>query len=157
MNATSKRSKRLFTVAEANQMLPLVRAIVSDIVELFREVHDRRDRIARIRQFHKNEERAEGNLYREELDQIEEELEKDTSRLRGYFDELSDLGVEFKDPVEGLVDFRTKIEGREAYLCWKLGEDEVAHWHELDAGYGGRQSLLHGTVTTDDEAQKGTS
>jgi hypothetical protein len=45
-----------------------------------------------------------------------------------------------------LVDFRALMEGREVYLCWLLGEEEVTHWHELDAGFAGRQSLLAGSA-----------
>ncbi len=72
---------------------------------------------------------------------------KRTSTASNEFgDELRRLGVELKDPVAGLVDFLTQIDGREAYLCWKLGEGEIAFWHELNAGFGGRQSLLEGSV-----------
>ena len=56
--------------------------------------------------------------------------------------ELSELGVEVKDPDRGLVDFRTKMRGREVYLCWQLGEPErVAFWHDLDTGFAGRKII----------------
>ncbi len=60
------------------------------------------------------------------MQQIEDEIEKDIDRLNEFGDELRRLGVEMKDPVAGLVDFLTQIDGREAYLCWKLGEGEIA-------------------------------
>ena len=54
----------------------------------------------------------------------------------------AELGVELKDPLQGLVDFRTYLDGQEAYLCWKLGEDEISWWHPLDGGFDARQSLM---------------
>ncbi len=88
-------------------------------------------------------------MYSEEVQQIEEELEKDIERLEEFANELEDLGVELKDPVQGLIDFRSLMDGREVYLCWKLGEDEITHWHELNAGFQGRQSLLQDSVFGD--------
>jgi hypothetical protein len=56
--------------------------------------------------------------------------------------ELADLGVEVKDPDQGLVDFRTKMRGREVYLCWRLGEGtRISFWHELEAGFAGRKII----------------
>ena len=46
-----------------------------------------------------------------------------------------------RDLDRGLVDFPAILEGREVYLCWERGEDEIAWWHDLEAGYGGRQPL----------------
>jgi hypothetical protein len=54
---------------------------------------------------------------------------------------LQEAGIVVRDIERGLVDFPALIDDREVYLCWELGEDEVAWWHELDAGYRGRQSL----------------
>jgi hypothetical protein len=85
-------------------------------------------------------------MYSEELAQIEEELEKDGQQLHVYVEELRDLGVEPKNGPEGLIDFPSQMDGRIVYLCWKLGESEVLHWHELDAGFRGRQSLVAGSV-----------
>ena len=136
MNAAAQR-KKVFDVEEANRHLPLVRAIVEDIVKLFRDVHDRRERLNRVRQVHGKSARDENSLYGEELEQVERDLEKDITRLDGYVEELHELGAVLKDPVTGLVDFRTQIDGREAYLCWKLGEEEIAYWHKLDARFPG--------------------
>lgn len=135
--------KQYYTVEEANQALPLVRAIVADIVRQFREIHERKDRLKQITAKRPN--RKAGDMYGDEVARIEEEIEKDIVVLQGYIEELNKLGVELKDPVKGLIDFRSIYEGREVYLCWHLGEDEVAYWHELDAGFAGRQSLLAGS------------
>ena len=82
------------------------------------------------------------DAYREELQQVQAELERDDLRMREYLQELSDLGVVLKDPFSGLIDFPSRMDGREVYLCWRLGEPEVAFWHELEAGFAGRQKLM---------------
>jgi hypothetical protein len=146
--------KKYFTVAEANAMLPLVRAIVDDIVRLKNEVEERRDRLKDVRRL-PGRRRDEDNPYDEEVQQIEEEIEKEGDRLEEFCDELRRLGVELKDPKIGLIDFLTQIDGREAYLCWKLGEGEIAFWHELEGGFAGRQSLLEGSVPGGKPADNG--
>ena len=60
---------------------------------------------------------------------------------REYIAELDSIGCELKDTRTGLIDFRSRLGGREVYLCWKLGEREIEHWHELDAGFSGRRSI----------------
>ena len=62
-------------------------------------------------------------------------------RFGGLMAELDELGIELKDPFRGLIDFRAKRNGREVLLCWQLGEESVAHWHEIDAGYAGRRPM----------------
>jgi hypothetical protein len=51
------------------------------------------------------------------------------------------MGVEIKDLGTGLVDFRTERDGMVVYLCWRLGEDPIRYWHELDTGFAGRKPL----------------
>jgi hypothetical protein len=129
---------KIFTLEQANSMLPLVRAIVRDLAELSREVLDRRERLAFLLA---GRDATSKDLYRDELAQIEEELHKDNERLRDFVRELHELGVEPKNGPEGLVDFRCLMDGRVVYLCWKCGEPEIRYWHELDAGFAGRQPL----------------
>jgi hypothetical protein len=144
MTDNPKTNRKYFTVERANAMLPLVRAIVKDLAELSRDVIDRRDRLAHLLAGRNGQ---STDVYSEELVQIEEELEKDGRRLRDYVEELTKLGLEPKNGQEGLVDFPTLIEGREAYLCWKLDEPEILYWHDLDAGFAGRQPLTAGAGT----------
>jgi len=61
-------------------------------------------------------------------------------KLRELLRQIGELGVEVK-AADGLVDFRSKLHGRTVYLCWKFGEERVAHWHELDSGFAGRKPL----------------
>jgi hypothetical protein len=136
---TPRRRKRHFTVAEANATLPLVRVIVRDISELAQELRERQER---LRHVHANPRVSLGEAYQEEVRDMQTELERAQERMAEYEEELANLGVELKDYYIGLVDFRALMDGREVYLCWRLGEADVCHWHELDAGYAGRQKLM---------------
>lgn len=142
-------SKKYFSVEEANRRLPLVKPIVADIVEQFRVVEDLRERLAATRRPHRTT--SLNDAYTEELAVSRAQLEEEESKLHGYLAELSDLGIEFKDPRKGLVDFPSIVEGREVLLCWMLGEPEVAYWHEADAGFAGRQSLMAASLPSKGE------
>jgi hypothetical protein len=154
MMSETYKPRKLFTVEQANAALPLVRAITSDLVRMSREVLERRERLALL-----SAGRAAGakDLYSEELAQIEEELDKDSQQLQAFVDELLALGVEPKSAPEGLVDFPSMMDDRLVFLCWKLGESEVLHWHELDAGFRGRQSLTAGSLAGDGDIPPGES
>jgi len=144
MSVADYRPAKLFTIEQANAMLPLVKAITGDLANLAGEVMERRHRLAVLtagREF------KAGDPYAEELAQIEAELEKDIVRIQEYIAELRALGVEPKGAMEGLVDFPSLLDGRIVYLCWRLGEPEVLHWHDLEAGFAGRQSLTAGSVS----------
>ena len=130
--------KRYYTPAQANAALPLVRAIVQDVVDLARELRERQERSATLRPGGRGRLSA---AHEEELQPEREELERGHGRLRELEAELADLGIELKDYFTGLIDFRCRMDGREVYLCWRLGEPAVAYWHELDTGFAGRQKL----------------
>ena len=130
--------RKIFTPAEANATLPLVSAIVSDLVVLSRELTERRQRLALLQE---GKASHPHDPYHEELVQVQKDLEKDTLQLRDYAAELKALGIEPKSGTEGLVDFPALLDGRKVYLCWKLGESQVLFWHDLEAGYAGRQPV----------------
>lgn len=139
---------KLFTVEQANAMLPLVRAITSDLAALARDVVERRHRHSLLTS---GRDLKAGDPYADELTQIVKDIEADTVKLQGYISELKALGVEPKGAVDGLVDFPSLMDGRVVFLCWKLGEAEILHWHEVDGGFSGRQSLVVGVADGSDE------
>ncbi len=61
--------------------------------------------------------------------------------LRRLLGAIQGLGIVVRDIERGLIDFPAIREDREVYLCWHLGEDEIAYWHDLETGFGGRQPL----------------
>lgn len=129
--------RKYFTAEEANKMLPLVRAIVGDIVDQYTSVNGLRERLSAVPVERR---RPPNDVYTEELAQSQAELDSQETRLAAYIDELARLGVELKGP-DGLCDFPSLRDGRPVYLCWRLGEPQVLHWHELNAGVAGRQLL----------------
>lgn len=62
-------------------------------------------------------------------------------QVRRILETVERVGIVLRDIDRGLVDFPALIDGREVYLCWELGEDEVGYWHDLEGGYGGREPL----------------
>jgi hypothetical protein len=133
----AETKRRYFSVEEANKTLPLVRAIVTDIVRQWHTVNDLKQRLSAVKSERK---RPSSDPYSEELAQSQSEMEVEEERLASYIDELTKLGVELKG-LDGLCDFYSIMDGREVFLCWRLGEPEVLHWHELNAGVAGRKTL----------------
>jgi hypothetical protein len=61
--------------------------------------------------------------------------------VRRLLETIEQSGIVLRDIDRGLVDFPALLDEQEVYLCWELGEEEVAHWHDLETGYGGREPL----------------
>lgn len=61
--------------------------------------------------------------------------------LRSAVGELEEMDIVLRDIDRGLIDFPAIRDGREVYLCWEEGEDRVEYWHDIDAGFGGRQEI----------------
>jgi hypothetical protein len=131
-------AKKYFTPEEATATLPLVRRIVEDVVSLAQELRERHDRLQRLGSIPVQ---TAGDPYLEELEQVEAEIDRGLERMEGYERELKELGIELKDYFMGLVDFPCWMDGREVYLCWRLGEAEITHWHEVHTGFAGRRKL----------------
>lgn len=126
---------QLFTVDLANRTLPLVRKIVEDVVvqhRRWRETILELDLVA-------SSARSDEPLNRAE--ELEREAQSLAREIDGYQRELEALGIQLKDRRLGLIDFPSEMNGRHVLLCWRLGEPEVQFWHEVDAGYAGRQPL----------------
>jgi hypothetical protein len=127
-----------FTVPEANAMLPRISPIMEQVQEWRRDMAALRSRVEEITpQPRRNGHSAkaaqlldDGRRLREVRDRINAAVERVVS-----------MGVEVKDLDTGLVDFPSLREGREIYLCWRIGEQSVDHWHEVDSGFQGRQPL----------------
>lgn len=138
-----------YSVDQANRTLPLVSRIVGDIVSLYPRW---RERVSEI------EIRA-ASARLDEPDpraaQLEREAQEIAAEIDGCIREIRDLGIEYRLPLDaGLVDFPGERDGRRIYLCWRLGEQAVEHWHETDAGFAGRQPLAgaeSGATTTHPE------
>ncbi len=127
--------KKIFSLAEAERMLPLVGRIVEDLV---RDHQRWTDKVAAF-------ELATVGSTVNKPDPIAELLQSEAQRLakdiEGYIAELAELGVTCKGMDTGLVDFPGQMEGRAVYYCWKLGEHGIQYWHDVNAGFAGRQRI----------------
>ena len=130
---------RLFSLQEANALLPRVGAIVARLQEIFEQ----------FRQFAKEQpypaalERSNGHPLPESPAVVASASEVQALRTEAeaLVEEIIGMGVALKDVDQGLVDFPAVHDGRVVYLCWKQGEDEIRFWHDLDTGFAGRQPL----------------
>ena len=73
--------------------------------------------------------------------EVQARLELHLEHLEDFVDELTEVGCELKDYRMGLIDFTGRHKGRDVCLCWKLGEETVGYWHEINAGFAGRQPI----------------
>ncbi len=137
---------KTFTIEAANRTLPLVRRIVQDIVA----EHPRwKDLVARY-ELAAAGARPDWGESQEQL-ALRREIDAVAQRINGYVDELAAVGCLLKGFEDGLVDFYGLLGGRLVFLCWRLGEPSVAHWHELDAGFAGRQPITAEFVAAEQE------
>ncbi|MGH7594654.1 MAG: DUF2203 domain-containing protein [Gemmatimonadales bacterium] len=127
--------ERYFTTEQANATLPLVRRIVSDLLQL----HPRWRAAVATFETEQAVVSASGETELARLTRLE------AGRLAGEIetclDELEQIGCVFKGFDTGLVDFPSQLDGRDIYLCWQHDEPSVEHWHEIDSGFAGRQPL----------------
>lgn len=129
---------KLFTRDEARAMLPRLREELIAMQADKREVEALRTSLAEVAQTTtgNGHVRDEGRL-REQRRRAEELV----ARLNGALTRVNGWGIEIKTVDEGLADFPSERDGRVVYLCWRLGEDDIGWWHEVEAGFAGRQPL----------------
>jgi hypothetical protein len=137
---------RYFTLDEANRVLPRVRDLIERLQRLAAEVDALNRAFQNGGQPGAASPSANGNGVHhngsgQNAYSALTRAEAARAEMRRLLEELESIGCEFKDVHTGLVDFRSMRDGRAVYLCWRLGEERIAFWHELDAGYAGRQPL----------------
>lgn len=122
---------RYWTVTEANAALPELRGIVGDMLDARERILEARQEIWPVleKSIGNGGSRKAGDLI-EEFERIEQAIK----RIRA-------MGILLKNINTGLVDFLAWRKGREVYLCWHYDEPGVFYWHELDAGFTGRQPI----------------
>ncbi len=133
---------KLWTVEEANTLLPRLDRLVTQLRGAYQGVRSAQERAVTLERTHGRDtlldlEHPAHRAHAAALSAIAEQRAIVERCVR----EVAELGAEVKDPTEGLVDFPA-MRGKDlVYLCWKLGEPEVAHWHSLGSGFAGRKPL----------------
>ena len=125
------RMPHYFTLPEANETLNIIRPLVDEIQEIRQAIlKNQPEAWPAI-------EKSAGNGGNRALSNMVKDFEK----LDTLVHQIQDMGVLVKDINLGLLDFPALREGREVYLCWQYGEGEIAFWHEVEAGFAGRQPI----------------
>jgi hypothetical protein len=122
---------RYYTVAEANALLPTLRPLVADMLAARQRIVDAQPDLWPML------EKAAGNGGSEKANTVLADFE----RVQRSVKAIEALDLELKDLNTGLIDFLSERDGRDVYLCWRFDEPRVAHWHDLEAGFAGRQPL----------------
>ena len=128
-------TKKYFTVQTAQKQLPKIKKSLLKLQNLKKAT----DAIMSVRI-------DPGEIEYDELMETSTKLNKEFHKLSyGFYMELEKLektGCIIKDLEQGLVDFYCRFEGRDIFLCWKIGEDRIKAWHEINAGFAGRQTIV---------------
>ena len=122
---------KTFTLEEANALVPQIAELIDELIQA-------RDQLANLgAKLQSLIGHADGNGGSKTGSEYVLALQHFNARLSFF----QDLGCELKDLDQGLVDFPSYRDGKLVYLCWKRGEDRVLFWHDIDAGFTGRQPL----------------
>lgn len=122
---------RYFTLSEANEALKTIRPLMDEVLAIRRKV------LANQPEAWTAIEKSAGNGGSQALSR----LVQDFGRFDALIHQIQSTGAQIKDVNIGLLDFPAMRDGREVYLCWKHGEEDIAFWHEIDAGFAGRQPI----------------
>jgi hypothetical protein len=130
---------RIYDLEEATRVLPQVRTLVERIVELGHRLPELQED-QRTASYRAGRPGAgdEDTASLSQASAAERTAEDDLTAAAAGLDEL---GVQLKDIRMGLVDFLSYRDGELVQLCWRLGEDSIAHWHTMDEGFAGRHRL----------------
>jgi len=128
---------RYFTREEAEALLPRLRPMLEALREAGARLDEQRQVLAALQW----KARGNGHDLGPAMDAARAALSEVSQQVEAQIRAIMALGVEVKDIAMGLVDFPALRDGRVVYLCWRLGEPRIEYWHELDAGFAGRQRL----------------
>ena len=126
----ANRYQKHYTRAEARELLPQIRLWLKRIVQLREDLERHEKRLASIMQPGCDVGGETVNAWVRLLADIQE-----------VFMEFHRREIQIKDLSRGLIDFPAMIGGKEVFLCWEEGEDDVEFWHDLDTGFAGREPL----------------
>jgi hypothetical protein len=129
---------RYFTAEEANEVLADVRPLAEEMVQRRRTLAE-----LQVRQAEFTDKIAGngGDFDPGELREIFDQMAEEATAVARCVARIHELGALVKDLDEGLVDFPAQRRGEEVLLCWCVGEEDVAYWHGLEEGFGGRKPL----------------
>jgi len=144
---------RAFTVAEANGLLATMETVLDEVGRLRDRVETADRQLQVLDALWGSDVLASTNPDHTEFVRYRAEIDGGVDRIQGLVqDEMTARGIRFPPGglEHGLLDFPTTLDGRWVFLCWRRGEPRVDQWHEIAAGFAGRQP-----VTPDHERRMG--
>ena len=123
--------ERIFTLAEAESLLPELRSLLREISDSWNHIRDLNPDIQKAR-----DAAPFDGFSKSGVDYVES-----VSHLMVLIHQVKDMGVLLKDADKGLCDFPYMRQGRVVYLCWQLGEERIEYWHEIETGFSSREPL----------------
>jgi hypothetical protein len=138
MSSSQQQVPRLFTVNEANSLLPELRPLVQRILDHLESLREKSEAVVRAERLSPSSPELMKSLQRNEA------IARLIHEVRCLVDEINAYGCVCKGIEEGLVDFPCLLGGEIVFLCWRFGEESVGHWHKVDDGFAGRKPLLDG-------------
>ena len=142
MDEAPKFSK-MFTVDEANVLLPRIVPDVETLLATFQEIREEIETASRQAGIPADSSKLHGHL---EARGVAPRL---FARVKGLIERIQSNGCLVNGPEAGLIDFPCLYNNEIVFLCWKHGEPRVAHWHRIPDGFAGRKPLLD---ASEDEA-----
>ncbi len=130
---------RLFTVSEANALVPFLEGHLRRLQELQRQAQAHFEEMEKIKAVGY---KPDGKLIlQRDFQDTRESFDRSVAEANARIADVNRTGCQLKSVELGLVDFPSVLEGQEVLLCWKLGEDALRHYHTPLEGFDGRQLL----------------
>ena len=139
--AQQEKGPRLFTVEEANQLIPQVQQILLKLQMIHEQIKKLEEEKAIEELSWLSEDGTVSPRAKIQIARLEKLLGSKAKEFEQELERLNRLGAQLKSLEEGLVDFFAEREGQLIYLCWKDGEEQIRFWHDLESGVAGRQPL----------------
>ena len=134
--ASSDHFSRLFTVDEANALLPTVRPLIERVLENIQGLKSKSAAIVREEQLD-----PEAADFMDRL-RKNSEIVRLVAEVKDWVEQIHSYGCICKGVEQGLIDFPCMLGAEVVFLCWQVGEPTVSHWHRIEEGFAGRRSLL---------------
>lgn len=128
-----------FTLAEAERLLPEIETLIREAVSLKSQYEGAEQELQSFAQ--RVAMQGGMTIDRDAVLQQRAARNQHGERLKAAVEQIHEYGCVIKDLDIGLIDFPTLFRGREVYLCWKMGEAGIAHWHGVDEGFSGRKPI----------------
>jgi hypothetical protein len=139
---------RFYDIDEANDQLPEVSAILTalrdqraELIKLRDEALERSESVEATAGDVTRSSGGESGTANGDMRVIRLRMQGVVDRMQAGVARLVELSITLRDIETGLIDFPALVNGRQVWLCWRLGEDQVDWWHELSTGFSGRQRI----------------